>query len=401
MTRKIYLTGTTGKGKHTIVSHEDFHLVSQTKWNYHPRGYAHGRPPLNGQKKKKVLLHRYIMGVLDDPTVEIDHINHDLLDNRRENLRIVTHAENMENRINRTKSTTSQYRGVNFSKVLGGWVGSSSIKGKSVQFGPFDTELLAAQVVAAYRVSVCKYPYKEDITLGEGIIIPNPLTKELRKQILHTKNQPKREKERVERALAQIEATKKKKEEKAKQQEEILLASQPTTEYKCINYAFKRKKWKVTYGRGEKLLGFFDTEKEAVEAYEARRAEDYKTSTHPMVNHNRLEHKWFYQYGGAGKRRHGPFDTEEEAIKAYETHKKSRSDERKNKFAAIRDQKAQDLERVRFIRGEIQALKCIRNNVRKGYPKTVRAKKQYINNKIRKSAGYSPLPLKYTRKCDR
>lgn len=46
---------------------------------------------------KKIYLHRFLM---DSPEgLIVDHINHQTLDNRRENLRVVTHSENMKNRI--------------------------------------------------------------------------------------------------------------------------------------------------------------------------------------------------------------------------------------------------------------------------------------------------------------
>jgi hypothetical protein len=56
-----------------------------------------GRKKPNGKTwRQGVLLHRFILGV--SPGVEIDHENHDGLDCRRVNLRIVTRGQNMWNR---------------------------------------------------------------------------------------------------------------------------------------------------------------------------------------------------------------------------------------------------------------------------------------------------------------
>jgi hypothetical protein len=61
------------------------------------------------------LLHRIIM---DPPAnMQIDHVNHNTLDNRRCNLRVCTNSENQMNR-GKTKSNTSDFKGVNHEKRL-------------------------------------------------------------------------------------------------------------------------------------------------------------------------------------------------------------------------------------------------------------------------------------------
>ena len=59
-------------------------------------------------------IHRYIMN-LTDPDKQIDHINRDPRDNRRENLRIVDNKMNSRNRNNR-KNSSFDVRGVTYSK---------------------------------------------------------------------------------------------------------------------------------------------------------------------------------------------------------------------------------------------------------------------------------------------
>lgn len=57
--------------------------------------YVYSRAKVNGVKKN-ILLHRWIM---DAPKgMDIDHISHDTLDNRRSNLRITSRQGNMQNR---------------------------------------------------------------------------------------------------------------------------------------------------------------------------------------------------------------------------------------------------------------------------------------------------------------
>lgn len=72
-----------------LLSVEDEYLRVDIRWI--SRGYAFAKV---GDKWDAV--HRHIMGKADG--LEIDHINRNKLDNRRENLRFITHQENLRNR---------------------------------------------------------------------------------------------------------------------------------------------------------------------------------------------------------------------------------------------------------------------------------------------------------------
>lgn len=72
-----------------LVSKEDFHKVRGTRWCVAGRGYV------MSSDSYKVKMHRLIMDPPDG--IHIDHINRNKLDNRRENLRVVTLVENNQN----------------------------------------------------------------------------------------------------------------------------------------------------------------------------------------------------------------------------------------------------------------------------------------------------------------
>ena len=73
------------------VDVSDFDYLSQWKWKLHKNGYAY-----RNSRHGNIYMHRLI---LNPPNgLETDHINLDRLDNRRENLRAVTHAENLKTR---------------------------------------------------------------------------------------------------------------------------------------------------------------------------------------------------------------------------------------------------------------------------------------------------------------
>ena len=74
----------------------------------------------------------------EDPgDLVVDHINRDSLDNRLENLRLLTRAENRRNS-DRNKNAKHKYRGVypNGKK----WIARPTIDGKLKSLGTFDTQ---------------------------------------------------------------------------------------------------------------------------------------------------------------------------------------------------------------------------------------------------------------------
>jgi hypothetical protein len=73
----------------------------------------------------------------------IDHINRDKLDNRVENLRVVTSRENS---IKIKTNCTSKYTGVSFVKSSKKWASIIFIDGKNISLGRFNTEEEAHQV---------------------------------------------------------------------------------------------------------------------------------------------------------------------------------------------------------------------------------------------------------------
>ena len=94
---------------YAIVSPEDYEHLNQFKW-YKNNGYVIGNV-----NKKKWSIHRYIMIEISKnnliPQNPIDHINNNPLDNRRDNLRIVTPSENARNK-KKKSNCSSEYIGV-------------------------------------------------------------------------------------------------------------------------------------------------------------------------------------------------------------------------------------------------------------------------------------------------
>jgi len=86
--------GTLADGTKFLIDADDVARVSERYWHMGKESYI---VSAKGVNKSKALLHRWILGVTN-PSIFVDHINRDRLDNRRINLRKVTSTENAYNR---------------------------------------------------------------------------------------------------------------------------------------------------------------------------------------------------------------------------------------------------------------------------------------------------------------
>lgn len=96
------------RGRVTVVDDDVYVWASTVRWFSQLKGHVIRQVTLSGHRTH-VLLHRLILNA--PPGVDVDHINGDPLDNRRANLRFVTHQQNMENRGATSRSRTG-IRGV-------------------------------------------------------------------------------------------------------------------------------------------------------------------------------------------------------------------------------------------------------------------------------------------------
>ena len=92
---------------------------------------------------------------LTDPKIFVDHINHNGLDNRRCNIRIVDNQKNGFNKRPNNNCLYSQYKGVSYYKKDKKWSSQISVNNKSIYLGRYDTELEASY---AYDIA-CRYIY--------------------------------------------------------------------------------------------------------------------------------------------------------------------------------------------------------------------------------------------------
>lgn len=146
------------KGKFAMVDDDDFNRVNQFKWCAFGKDEEHlysMRIDTRNGGRKCTLMHRFIMGALDDPSIFIDHKNENGLDNRTGNLRKCTRSQNGMNRGSQANNKSGQ-KGVlycNEYKTGRRWKARITVKQKLIYIGGFFTfeEAQKAYIEAAKK----------------------------------------------------------------------------------------------------------------------------------------------------------------------------------------------------------------------------------------------------------
>jgi len=149
-------------GEYVVVDAEDYPYIAPYDWSAHRGLYAHRRFVVgyNPAKKRSVyrslMMHRLILEMhgIDVPKgMETDHINGNGLDNRKENLRVVTISQN---RMNRPvfKSNGHGDKGVSWRPQIKKWESRINIDKKRIHLGWFS---LKDDALKAYRNAAKKY----------------------------------------------------------------------------------------------------------------------------------------------------------------------------------------------------------------------------------------------------
>jgi len=141
--KKIKLT----QGKVALVDDGDFEYLNQFRWQAvkgYTTYYASRAIRING-KRTSMQMHREILNT--PKGVDVDHVNHDGLDNQRVNIRICNKSQNAMNR-NSYKNSSSKFKGVFLQKYGKKWKAQLRYKGENNYLGHF---LLEEDAALAYN----------------------------------------------------------------------------------------------------------------------------------------------------------------------------------------------------------------------------------------------------------
>ena len=137
------------RGYEAIIDAADVPIVAGFNWVASVKShttYAIRTDRLDG-KRCSVLLHRFILGIMDRRDLEVDHKNCNGMDNRRDNLRLATRSQNNQNRRIGIRNT-SGFKGVSWDNGRRKWIATIKIHGRSKRIGQFSTPETAATAYA-------------------------------------------------------------------------------------------------------------------------------------------------------------------------------------------------------------------------------------------------------------
>lgn len=128
-------------GLRWCINNSTDQYVKATKWEI-----INGKPKL-----KSYYLHILLTGIKSGNKMHVDHKNHDILDNRMKNLRVITPSQNTRNRKSKNTNNTSGYRNVCWINSLGKWVVQLMVDGKNTRLGEFDDVDVAGRYAEEMR----------------------------------------------------------------------------------------------------------------------------------------------------------------------------------------------------------------------------------------------------------
>ncbi len=140
MSKKIPLT----QGQFAIVDDEDYTEISKWKWSAGktPYTYYAQRGLLREGKWTTMRMHCQILNTKKGE--DVDHKDHNGLNNTRGNLRLCTRSQNLSNRTPK-KGCSSKYKGVSWAKKQQKWSAQIGFNKKIKNIGRFGNEIEAAR----------------------------------------------------------------------------------------------------------------------------------------------------------------------------------------------------------------------------------------------------------------
>jgi hypothetical protein len=133
------------QGHFAKVDDKDYKFLIQFKWYYRRQKNRHWA--LRKYRGETISMHRDIMKCKKGDKIDIDHKDHDGLNNQRNNLRRANRSQNSANR--KKIFGRSKYLGVSFEKNTNKWRAQITKNGRWHNLGRYESEIMAAKAYDA------------------------------------------------------------------------------------------------------------------------------------------------------------------------------------------------------------------------------------------------------------
>ena len=130
----IYIKRRDGMVLIVLIDTDDIEKVTSIKHSWYACKSKNNSFYVYGRIGKEVVaLHRYVLGInTPGKKIQVDHFNHNTLDDRKCNLRVLDPSGNQQNREGAMKNSKTGIRGVSWNKKLKKWEVQIELNGKSV-----------------------------------------------------------------------------------------------------------------------------------------------------------------------------------------------------------------------------------------------------------------------------
>jgi hypothetical protein len=132
-------------GFRLLVDAADRDLADSSTW--HPVTKRKCVYAVRYSRPRSLYLHQLLVAV--GPDQQVDHRNHDGLDNRRSNLRISTRSQNQANR-RIPRNNTSGFKGVSWDRTNRKWQANITINNRQIKLGRY---IDAVDAAVAYNAA--------------------------------------------------------------------------------------------------------------------------------------------------------------------------------------------------------------------------------------------------------
>lgn len=124
----------------TMISTKDLSRVSSIsgRWYAMDVGGKRGEKIYVGTKIGGVTVYLHQVITMNPPKTVVDHYNHNTLDNRRENLRVVSYGANAQNRKGAQKNNRSTGLRNVYRRPNGKFIVRLTVEGNQIHIGTFD-----------------------------------------------------------------------------------------------------------------------------------------------------------------------------------------------------------------------------------------------------------------------